>query len=164
MYPQTWDAAKKEASTIKDKLGKPIDEEILLAVAALRFCEYPTRGSCAGHESWGRGYPWVEIGIEEPSKDRMLILWGSVSHLLRMFYADRLKRYAGMISYEAILVLERPTTNHFTIRPIGGPGFKECLSEGIRTNMILEARNEFLSFAEFIVERQESIHEYRRVG
>ena len=60
---------KKEVDLIKDKLGMPVDELIKQAVIALRLWDFPTSGSCQGHNTITEYYkpsiyPWVDIDNE----------------------------------------------------------------------------------------------------
>jgi len=50
---------------IGDKLGMPIDEGVMLVVAALNMHEIATIQSCEGHLEWGYAYPWVEFQSAE---------------------------------------------------------------------------------------------------
>jgi hypothetical protein len=58
---------KKELESIKDNLGKPIDEGIKETVLYLRAFGLPTDQSCEGHLNRGLPAPWVEIYPEEPA-------------------------------------------------------------------------------------------------
>lgn len=56
---QRFAAMKSEVLTYKDKLGMPVDDEIVDIVAALRLRGFNTFASCAGHLDRDSGGPYV---------------------------------------------------------------------------------------------------------
>ncbi len=62
------DELKNKLYTTSDKLGKPIDPEILDTVVYLNFLGLRTVASCEGHLDHGLPTPWIDIESEEAEK------------------------------------------------------------------------------------------------
>ncbi len=62
---QRWEKAREWVESIKDELGKPIDENIKEAVIALKAFGINTFGSCEGHLDRGDEGPYLDIQSPE---------------------------------------------------------------------------------------------------
>lgn len=51
-----------DLSLVTDKLGMPIDKDILQTVIAMRMSGFQTNASCEGHLDHGIKAPWIEVG------------------------------------------------------------------------------------------------------
>ncbi|MBO0795413.1 MAG: hypothetical protein J2P36_31345, partial [Ktedonobacteraceae bacterium] len=60
---QIWDDSAEYFAHVTDRLGKPIEPEIMETVVALNVLGIPTTMSCGGHLDEHRGFvaPWVDI-------------------------------------------------------------------------------------------------------
>lgn len=85
--PKSLVETQREVDNITDKLGQPVDTEIKPLVVALRFVDFPTTGSCAGHLDSGLPFPWVDIGVTNKSSNRPIC--ARMKRLLRDFYKTR---------------------------------------------------------------------------
>jgi hypothetical protein len=56
-----WERRLKELENVVDGLGHPIEDGIKEAVVALNMLQFPTSGSCEGHDDWGLPTPWVQM-------------------------------------------------------------------------------------------------------
>lgn len=56
-----WEEQLKKIETLKDGLGKGVDEGIKETVAAMQVLGILTRQSCQGHLNWGEAAPWVRM-------------------------------------------------------------------------------------------------------
>lgn len=62
-----WEKLREKFSRVTDRLGMPIDAEILETVVDLNALDIPTTMSCGGHiDERGFIHPWMHIGLEDP--------------------------------------------------------------------------------------------------
>lgn len=53
--------ALRQARSIRDDLGRGLDPEMTLPIAALIRMGIRTSGSCSGHPDHGSSYPWIDV-------------------------------------------------------------------------------------------------------
>jgi hypothetical protein len=63
----TWDETAEKFRKVTDRLGMPIDDGIFDTVVALNILGVTTRMSCEGHLDHGLSYPWIDIGLPDPT-------------------------------------------------------------------------------------------------
>lgn len=63
-----WRQALRRARNISDKLGMPIDKEVVATVAVMNLLGFNTTGSCGGHVRRATGGPYVIFQNPEAEK------------------------------------------------------------------------------------------------
>jgi hypothetical protein len=68
---EEWDELATRFARVTDRLGRPIDPEIMETVIALNALSITTTMSCGGHIDDGRGLlmPWIDIASLDPALD-----------------------------------------------------------------------------------------------
>lgn len=149
-----------------DKHGRPIDEKILFAVAALRFNGFKTTMSCAGHIR-NKRWPWIEI--ESPEAPLLLKKMQDGAHSGPEFHENRrvlveanrkestrlyelLKKFyeSHSTSYPAMLIVEERGPGYARLLPHNSYYIGSALSDEEFAEWLENAQAEINSFTAFL--------------
>jgi hypothetical protein len=166
-WQKVWRSALMQTRRITDKLGMPVDKEVVETVAILRLMGFHTSASCGGHVRRITGGPYVMF--DSPKADvyaqKCRDISEPTSPLFKQFYKkarlENLKEQAQLFALLAKFYASRsvPFSQRLTLRTVGySTGRLECqgasmaeiahLSE--RKKILEDDRNEFRDFTEFL--------------
>lgn len=171
-YPTELKRQLVKVDSIRDGLGKPIDENIKFLVAALRACGFTTTNSCGGHIERRTGGPYVSIESYETRelepailkttqdqndskyiellhtlKTRNLAERGSLLDSLEEFYANRKS------DIWVRLVVQSLANERSKLICQGASVIDRFEYDEERDKWLTRAQQEFDDFAHFLVER-----------
>ncbi len=160
-----WGLAVQEVLGIRDRLGKPVDPGIRLAVIALRAAGFETAASCQGHLDHGEPFPWIDIGIRylgmfagSPNDHRADV----ISRRLRSIKVRNLRQEARLLLKLERFYLHRMTSleRRLVVVPIGIDGAFQLTVQGAHVQEMLPTprrkarlagfQSEFRDFGSFL--------------
>ncbi len=155
-----------QLADVTDKLGMPIDEGIILPVAALRACDFNTTGSCEGHLDRPKaGGPYITIESAEAylyeQKMKGVTFDGQEFNLYREeLRGKNLKVRRRLLKLIDEFYRDRASPTKIYIRNIG-PGTSKLRCQGVeeaetlsaaeRGDWLWAAHKEFTDFANWLV-------------
>jgi hypothetical protein len=160
MNDALWREKIDEAKNLKDKLGTPIDPEILETVAAFRALDFPTSQSCAGHDGSGSPFPWVEVYADRPEgwsskKKETSKEWreNNFRHRERMIsLMEEFYRGRGVPFDARLTLMNIGVFGGFRVQSLGAESIGVCPQEE-QGERLLHYRKEMSDFTEFLKDR-----------
>ena len=166
--PKSIENHLKDLAQIVDKLGMPIDQKIILPVAALRIHNFTTTGSCQGHLDRATGGPYITICSSEAAryeqKMNQTVLGSAEFRVYRNELQEKnLKERARLQELLDSFYVDNSSECKLFIQNIGpGTSSLHCagyekaqqLRSDDRNSWLHSAQTEFGSFASWLFERK----------